>query len=130
MKNKICLLSFFMMLNGFFNLSAAQIHSYQELKSAILAGNRFVILVNMQECSGKGGFGYFAPKAMMLLPPRDKFLERVLTSDLHFSNYSGSPTYEYVKYTFNSDNTVTIDTSFYEPNDFKSIGIHTLSTVL
>lgn len=133
MMKKIGFFSLSIMVMAFFNLFADSIHSYQELTSAMRAGDSFVILVDFQQCTGKAGMpvGYLIPKAMMLVPAKETIPERVLTSDLHFTDHSGRPTYEYVKYTFNVDNTVMIQTTFYDPQDFKVIGSsHTINCTL
>jgi hypothetical protein len=121
---KICLLGLTIMAAMCSNAFAAPIHSYQELTSAMREGNRFVILLDLQQCTGKPGMptGYFTPTAMMLVPATEKTPERVVTSLLHFTDHSGSPVYEYVKYTLNSDNTVAVRTTFYDPQNFKPIG--------
>ncbi len=133
MMKRTGLLSLSILAMTFLNLFADPIHSYQELTSAMREGDRFVILVDLQQCTGKAGMpmGYLAPKAMMLVPAKETIPERVLTSDLHFTDHSGKPTYEYVKYTFNVDNTVVIQTTFYDPQDFKAIGsAHTMNCSL
>jgi hypothetical protein len=117
---KIWLLSLFIV----FNVFADPIRSYQELTSALRAGHQFVIVLDLQQCTGKAGMpmGYFTPNALMLIPATETTPEHVVTSHLHFTDHSGSPTYEYVKYTFNSDNTVMVRTTFYDPQSFKPIG--------
>lgn len=119
---KICLSGLTVVATAFFNLFASPIPTYQELKSALLEGKHFVILVDHQQCIGQSGMGYFIPKAMMLIPASETHLEYVTTSDLHFTDSFGKPSYEYVKYTFNCDDTVTIRTIFYDPQDFKPMG--------
>jgi len=103
---------------------ASSIDSYQNLTSAMREGKQFTILLDLEKCSGKPGMpmGYFTPSAMMLVRTTETAPERVVTSHLHFSNNSGKPRYEYVKCTFNTDNTVTIQTTFYEPQSFNTIG--------
>ncbi len=127
---KICLLS---LILTFSNLFSDQIESYQELISAIRAGNRFVILTDLQQCTGKASMptGYLTPKAMMLIPTTETSQGRVVTSDLHFTDHLDKPTYEYVKYTSNSDGTVQIQTTFYDPQNFKPMGTaHTINCSL
>ena len=133
MSKKLFFLILTILVTAFIKLTAAPIHSYQELKAAVCAGERFVIVVDLKKCSGNDGMpiGYFAPKAMMIVPSKETTLERVLTSDLHFSDHLSKPTYEYVKYTFNSDNTVVIHTTFYDPRDFSAFGtMHTVKSSL
>jgi hypothetical protein len=98
--------------------------SYQKLTSGIRTGKQFVILLDLQQCTGKSGMplGYFVPSAMMLIPAKEGNPERVMTSHLHFSDHSGNPTYEYVKYTFYSDNSVVVQTTFYDPKSFLPLG--------
>ena len=118
------------MATAFLDVFAAPIHSYQELTSAMRSGNRFVILLDLQQCTEKSGMpmGYLTPTAMMLIPAKETTLERVVTSFLHFTDHLGDPTYEYVKFTLNSDNTVMIQTTFYDPQNFKPIGTaHTIN---
>lgn len=115
------------------SLNAAPIESYQELSSALRSGNHFVIITDLEKCTGKIGMptGYVVPKAMMLVPAKEQTAERIVTSDLHFSNHSGKPTYEYVKYTFNPDNTVVIKTTFYDaPTFLPSDASHTINCFL
>jgi hypothetical protein len=66
--------------------------------------------------------GYFAPNALMLIPATEAAAEHVTTSLLHFSDHTGNPTYEYVKYTFYSDNSVVVQTTFYDPKSFLPLG--------
>lgn len=127
---KICLLSLVLTLTTFLNIFAAPIRSYQELTSAMRAGHRLVILLDLQQCTEKSGMpmGYFTPSSMMLIPATKVASERVVTSHLHFTDHSGSPTYEYVKYTFNADNSVMVRTVIYDPQSFKPIGAsHTIN---
>lgn len=121
---KICWLSLVITLTTFLNVFATPIRSYQELTAAMRRGNHFVILLDLQQCTGKSGMplGYFVPSAMMLVSATEMSPERIMTSHLHFTDHSGTPTYEYVKYTFNSDNSVVIRTTFYDPQSFKPIG--------
>lgn len=129
---KIWLLSLVIMA-AFLDVSAAPIRSFPELKSAIRAGNRFVMLLDLQQCTGKTGMpmGYLTPNAMMLIPATESTPERVVTSHLHFTDHSGNPTYEYVKFTLNSDGTVMIRTTFYDPQNFKPIGTpHTINCLM
>jgi hypothetical protein len=126
-------LGFLGLLLAAVNISAAPIRSYQELTSALRQGDRFVIVLDLEKCSGKSGMptGYFAPSAMMLVPATEKNLERVATSHLHFTDHTGTPAYEYTKYTFNSDNTVQVRTVFYDPATFKPVGTpHTFNCSL
>lgn len=108
---KLCLLSLFMMLTAF--LGAAPIQSYQELVSAMRAGKRFTILVDHKQ-----GLGYYTPSGMVLVPASENSLERIATSHLHFSDYPGFPIYEYVKYTFYSDNSAVLQMSTYNAQNF------------
>jgi hypothetical protein len=121
---KIFLLNLIILLSSSFKVFGAPIHSYQELTSAIHLGNHFVILLDLQECTGKSSMpiGYFAPQAIMLKPETETSLAYVTTSNLHFTDHSGQPTYEYVKFTFNSDNTAEIKTTCYDPQNFNSRG--------
>ncbi len=130
---KIYALSLAIMATAFLNVFAAPIRSYQELTAAMRAGNRFVILLDFQQCTGQSSMpmGYLTPRAMMLLPATDTTPERVATSDLHFTDHAGNPTYEYVKMTIHSDNTATVRTTFYDPQSFKSIGTgHTIHCLM
>lgn len=121
---KICFFSLAMVVGAFSNLFASPIPTYQELKSSIYEGKHFVILVDHEQCTGRSGkaMGYFIPKAMMLIPATDTQPEYVTTSDLHFTDIFGKPSYEYVKYTFYSDDSATIRSVFYDPQDFKPLG--------
>ena len=104
-------------------LNACTIDSYQQLTDAIRKGKKFVILLDLEQCTGKSGMptGYFAPNALMLVPAQESAPEHVATSLLHFTDHAGSPTYEYVKYTFYPDNTVEVRTAFYDPQTFKPL---------
>lgn len=106
------------------NAFAKPIHSYADLAAAMQAGNYFVILANLQQCTGKSGMptGYFTPNAMLLVPATATTPEHIATSDLHFTDSTGNPTYEYIKYTFNPDNSVVIQTAVYNPQNFQPIG--------
>ena len=129
---KLSLCCFIFLLSVITNAFAISVHSYQELASAMQAGNRFVILANLQECTGKPylPIGYFVPSKMMLVPASDLGSERIVTSDLHFTDHTGHPTYEYIKYTFNSDNSVIIHTVIYDPLTFKAINAHVINSIL
>lgn len=120
---KLSLLSFIFLLSIVANAFGASIHTYQELASAVRAGDRLVIVLNIQECTGKSNMpiGYFAPSKMMLVPASTANSERIVTSDLHFTEHTGSPSYEYTKYTFYPDNSVVIRTVIYDPLTFKTI---------
>lgn len=113
----------FIFLSTAVNAFALSLQSYQELSSAMRSGKRFVIIANLQECTGKSNMpiGYFIPSKMMLVPASEVGPERILTSDLHFTNYIGKPVYEYVKYTFHVDDSVELRTVSYDPLDFKPI---------
>jgi hypothetical protein len=117
---KVFFFSLAIMATAFLNVFGSSINSYQKLRSEICKGKQFVILLDLQQCTGKPGMpmGYFIPSAMMLIPPTETTLERVTTSHLHFSDHTGNPAYEYVKYTFYSDSSVVVQTTFYDPNSF------------
>ncbi len=121
---KVFLFSLAIMATAFLNVFGATIHSYQKLRSAICKGKQFVILLDLQQCTGKPGMpmGYFAPTSMMLIPATEGSPERVMTSHLHFSDHTGNPTYEYVKYTFYSDSSAVVQTTFYDPKSFLPLG--------
>lgn len=130
---KICLLSFVVMATAFSDVFAAALHSYQELTSAMCAGSRFVLLLDLQQCTERPDMptGYLTPTAMMLMPETETNSRRVVTSFLHFTDRLGYPAYEYIKFTFHSDNTVTVGTRFYDPQNFKSVGIaHTINCLM
>ena len=66
--------------------------------------------------------GYFAPKQDdVSLCFYATSSERIVTSDLHFTDHTGSPSYEYTKYTFYPDNSVVVRTVIYDPLTFKTI---------
>jgi hypothetical protein len=121
MTKKIGFLGLIFICVIFLKASAAPIQSYQELASAMRAGNRFVVLLNLQQCTGKSNMpiGYFIPSAMLLIPSTDTNAEYIATSHLQFTDYSGNPAYEYIKFTFNPDNSVIVRTLVYEPQTFK-----------
>lgn len=118
---KLIWICFLFIFSTAVNAFALSIHSYQELASAMQAGDRFVVVLNIQECTGKSGpIGYFSPSKMMLVPASATSSEYIVTSDLHFTDHKG-PRYEYTKYTFNSDNSIAIRTTIYDPLTFKPI---------
>lgn len=130
---KICLLSVVVITTAILSIFAAPINTYQELKSAMLSGNRFVILLDLEQCLEIPGMplGYLTPTAMMLMPSTDTIPEYIVTSLLHFSDHSGNPTYEYVKFFFNSDNSVIVRTLFYDPQNFSPRGTaHTIKCIM
>ena len=127
---KICMINQVAMAAAFLEVHAAPIQSYQELTAAIQDGKRLVFLLNLQECTGKPGMpiGYFTPTEIMLMPASETLPERVVTSFLHFTEQSGKPVYEFVKFILNSDGTIAIRTAFYNPQNFEAIGLpHTLN---
>lgn len=120
---RLCLLSLMMMLAAFSNIFAAEIGSYQELTSAMQAGNHFVIILDLKQCTGKSNMptGYFMPDSMLLMPATEATPESLTTSHLQFTDHLGTPTYEYLKFRFNSDNSVVIRIAIYDPQNFKLI---------
>lgn len=131
--HKLNLFCFVFLLSAFANVFAGPVTTYQELAAAMRAGDRFVFLLNLQECTGKPNMpiGYFTPSKLMLVPASTSGMERIVTSDLHFTDFTGSPTYEYIKYTFNADDSVMIRTVMYDPLTFKPIGNpHIINCVL
>ncbi len=130
---KIFLFGLVAMATTFLEVYAAPIQSYRELTSAIQEGKRFVFLLDLQECTGnpRMPIGYFTPTEMMLMPASETLPERVVTSFMHFTEQAGNPIYEYVKFTLSSDGSVAIRTTFYDPQNFKSIGTpHTLNCMM
>ena len=110
-----------LMATACLNTFASPIDSYQQLTTALRKGKKIVILLDLEQSTGKSGMptGYFAPNALMLVPAKESSPEHVSTSLLHFTDQSGAPTYEYVKYTFYPDNTVMIRTTCYDPVTFQ-----------
>ncbi len=120
---KMGLYSFLILLLTVVRAFASPLNSYQELAAALSVGERLVILVNFEECIGKSGpIGYFIPSKMMLVPASATSPERIVTSDLHFTDYAGNPIYEYTKYTFCPDESVVLRTVNYDPITFKPVG--------
>ncbi len=107
MMKKLYALALLLMQVGLF---AGEVGSYEELADAMRTGERFTFVVNLQEmtCNFSMPIGYFVPSKMMLIGAVDHQDEKIVTSDLHFTDCSGIPTYEYVKYTFAPDNTLHI----------------------
>ena len=105
-------------------ISAQEIASYQEFASALRTGERFIFVIDMQDCTGNPGMpvGYFSPTKLMLMPAKGENAEKIVTSDLHFTDYPGNSIYEYTKHTFKPDDTVSIRTVLYDPVSFKPIG--------
>ncbi|MCE5293006.1 MAG: VirK family protein [Chlamydiales bacterium] len=106
------------------NVDAAAIESYQKLVSTLEAGSQFVIELDLSVCTGQPGMptGYFAPSSLMHMPASDTAKDRIVTSDLHFTDQSGAPAYEYIKYTIRDDDSVTVSITTYNPQTFKTIG--------
>lgn len=108
--------------------SASTISSYQDFVEAIENGLSFNIVTNFNQCTIKSApfskenaglpTGYFAPTDFMVIPSGSNLPQQISTSDLHFTNQSGVPTYEYVKYVFTPDNLVSIETTNYAPQTF------------
>lgn len=98
----------------------APVESYEELTSAMRSGNQVMIEVDLAACMQNKAMpvGYFTPNALMIVPGAK---EKVVASDLHFTDHSGRPAYEYVKYTFNADESVLIEVSVYDPVTFKQL---------
>lgn len=121
---KLAFFCFIFILSTFGSAFAGSVHSYQELATAMNSGDRFVIVLNLQECTGKSNMpiGYFIPSKMILMPASNLSSERIVTSDLHFTDHMGNPLYEYTKYTFQSDDSVVLRTVNYDPVTFKPIG--------
>lgn len=109
---------------GFITLGAVEVVSYEELASALRAGNQFTVVLDLQKCSQKAGMptGYFVPSAMMLVPGTEQKMEHITASHLHFTDRGKNPLYEYVKYTFYADGTVELATSFYDIATFAPVG--------
>ncbi|MBS0652517.1 MAG: hypothetical protein JSR39_03210 [Verrucomicrobia bacterium] len=121
---KLYLLGLAIAFAAFSKISAEPIRSYQELTEAVRSGDRFVILLDLPQCTGNANMpmGYFAPNSMMLMPATATAPERVVTSLLHFSDHTGKPAYEYVKFTIHSDGSAIVRTTFYDPQTFTPIG--------
>ena len=106
------------------NLFAATIHSYQELRAAMHQGKGFTILLDLPRCTGNLEMptGSFTPSTLLLAPATEMTGERIVTSQLHFSDHMGQPMYEYTKYVFQPDNSVLIRVVFYDPKTFELTG--------
>ncbi len=87
-------------------------------------GHQFTALVEFQKCTGQSSMPmeYFTPSAIMLMPVTEKTLEFVVTSHFHFSDLLGFPVYEYVRYTFSSEEGVEVRTTLYDSMSFKQPG--------
>ena len=120
---KMCMLSFIFLVSSV-NVFAGSIQSYQELADAMRAGDRFTIVLNLHEvtCNFSMPLGYFAPNKMMLVGAVDAQDEKIITSDMHFTDKAGFPAYEYVKYTFKPDNSLAVRAALYNPVTFEPIG--------
>lgn len=119
---KMYALGFFSLMTV--NLFAGQIQTYQELADAMRAGERFTIVLDLHEvtCNFSMPIGYFTPSKMMLVGAVDQNDEKIVTSDTHFTNSRGFPAYEYTKYTFKPDNTLTVRSIAYNPVTFSQMG--------
>lgn len=119
---KIYAIGFFLLTSV--NLFAGSVQSYQELSDAMRAGDKFTIVLNLHEvtCNFSMSTGYFTPSKMMLVGAIDAQDEKIITSDMHFTDRAGFPAYEYVKYTFKPDNTLTVRAAIYNPQTFEQIG--------
>ena len=115
------------------SIEAASIGSYQKLLSALESGSQFVIELDLSLCTGQPGMptGYFTPSSLMHMPASDTAKDRIVTSDLHFTDQSGAPAYEYIKYIFREDESATVSITTYNPQTFKAIGqTHTINCAL
>lgn len=129
---KLCLL-IAIATASFLDLSAAPVQSYQELATAMHAGERFVFVLDLARCTGNANMavGYVVPTIMMLIPATKTMPERVVTSIMHFSDHSGHPAYEFVKFAFNADGSVMLRTVYYNPQSFEPLGPeHIINCVL
>ncbi|MBS0651769.1 MAG: hypothetical protein JSR93_11470 [Verrucomicrobia bacterium] len=119
--------------SAFSTLFADPVGSYEELTAGIRTGEHFVLLLDLPQCTGnpRMPIGYFAPSSMMLIPGTETTPERVATSLLQFSDHTGKPAYEYVKFTIYADGKVTVRTTYYDPQTFTPIGTsHTIDCSL
>lgn len=119
MNKRISLLCLFM-LTTFSGIFAAPINNYQELTYAMLAGNHFVIVLDLKQCTDNSEMpiGYFIPSTMLLMPASEKNAESLVTSHLQFTDHMGAPIYEYLKFRFYTDNRVEIRVARYDPQNF------------
>lgn len=114
------------------NLSANTVSSYDDFVNSIQEGLSFTIISNFSQCTGQPGqpIGYFAPKDFMLIPAGSNLPQQIATSDLHFTNATGTPVYEYVDYVFYPNNSVKIETTDYNPQTFAATNSHTFTCQL
>lgn len=110
---------------------AGEVGSYEELADAMRAGERFTFVVNLQEmtCNFSMPIGYFVPSKMMLIGAVDHQDEKIVTSDLHFTDCLGIPTYEYVKYTFAPNNILHIRLVVYSTT-FEPLAEHVINCTI
>lgn len=133
MMKKLAILCTCLLLLAVSNVEAAAIGSYQKLVSALESGGQFVVELDLSVCTGQPGMptGYFTPSSLMHMPASETAKDRIVTSDLHFTDQSGAPAYEYIKYTFRDDDSVTVTITTYNPQTFKAIGqTHTINCTL
>ena len=126
---KVFLFSLAIMIAAFLNVFGYSINSYNGLKHAIWDGQQIVILLDIQKITKTSGshLGYFIPSSMMIVPGTGSIPRHVVTSQLHFTDRSGVPTYEYVKYTFYENNSVKVEITFYDAKTFTPLeSPHTL----
>ena len=130
---KVFFFSLALMATAFLNVFGSSNNSYQKLRSALREGKQVAILLDIQQFTGKPGtsLGYFTPNEMLLIPAEEAFPERILTSLFHFTNRTGAPMYECVNYTFCSDNSVVVQSTFYDPKSFQQLSTpYTFTTVI
>lgn len=102
-------------------VTADPIQTYQELASSMRAGNCFSVHLDLPKCTGNAALplGYFIPEGMLLIPEAESVQEHIVTSYLHFTDFMGAATFEYVTCTFYPDNSVLIRILYYDPQNFQ-----------
>jgi hypothetical protein len=118
---KVFFFSLAIMATACLNVFAYSINSYNGLRHAILDGQQLVILLDFQKITKQQSgwhLGYFIPNSMMIVPGTGSIPRHVVTSQLHFTDRSGVPTYEYVKYTFYDNDSVKVEITFYDAKTF------------
>lgn len=130
---KLYLLSLAIAFAAFSKISAEPIRSYQELTEAMQTGNHLVFFLDLPHRPENPRMpgGYFTPNSIILMPRTEAAPERIVTSLMHFSDHTGRPIYEYVKFTIYADGNVTVRTTYYDPQTFSSMGTsHTINCSL
>lgn len=101
------------------NCLATELHNFDEVKAAVMAGNAIHITVDFNKCSTPyANMGEFTPDSVMI---GDQTVSASLT---HFTmnnpdpKYTNKPIYEFVTYTLGNDNNLNLTTQILPAPNF------------